>query len=777
MTLRSLARVLRAVPQFVFSPILAGLPMLTLAAADLLWLVFGRRRPPADTRPRLDGVSIVIPTWNGRHHLETHLRSVAAAAAAIPSSEILVVDNASADGTAEMLAARFPEVRVLRMERNLGFGGGSNAGFRAARHDVVVLLNNDMRVDAGFLAPLVEGFSDEKVFAVSCQIFFSDPERLREETGLTQGWWENGSLRVRHRIDDKVSVAFPCFYGGGGSCAFDRRKFFELGGFDGLLAPFYLEDTDLGFQAWKRGWKVLYEPRSVVWHEHRGTIGKRFTPEQIEAVLHKNFVLFAWKNIHEWRRLISHFAFLFAGAALGLPFGDWIKGEALWRAFHQLPGAVRSRWRARNLAAVSDTEAFRRPLGGYFRDRFHEMENAPATPAVLFVSPYPICPPVHGGGVFMLQTIERLAPLCRLHLLVLLDAAHEESAHEDLAARCASAGFLVRLEGQPKQFGSMVPFAVREFASADLEWAIHRTCCLHRIDVVQLEYLPMGQYGADFRRIVTVLFEHDIYFQSIARSMPNLLGVFRRTKAAFEYLRAVRYELRLLPRFDRIQVCSADNRDYLASFLPALRGRIDDDLRAGIDPSRYDFRPQGRDRYTMLFLGSFRHIPNQHALSWFVREVAPRVFAREPRAKLIVIGSDPPPRHSLPDLGDSIELRGFVEDVREPLARCAVFVCPILGGSGVRVKLLEAFAAGIPVVSTRLGAEGLASEDGVLCAIADSPEEFAVRILRMFERPEEAEAMARRARREVETRRSMQAITARLAASYCEAAAVKRRAG
>ena len=96
--------------------------------------------------------------------------------------------------------------------------------------------------------------------------------------------------------------AFPCFYGGGGSCAFDRRKFLELGGFDELFRPFYLEDTDLGYQAWKRGWKVMYQPASVVYHEHRGTIGKKFSAAQIDAVLKKNFILFCWKNIHEWRR-------------------------------------------------------------------------------------------------------------------------------------------------------------------------------------------------------------------------------------------------------------------------------------------------------------------------------------------------------------------------------------------------------------------------------------------------------------------------------------------
>ena len=148
----------------------------------------------------------------------------------------------------------------------------------------------------------------------------------------------------------KVRDLYPCFYGGGGSCAFDRRKFLELGGFDPLLAPFYLEDTDLGYQAWKRGWKVLYQPRSVVYHEHRGTIGKRFTEAQIQAVLKKNFILFAWKNIHEWRRLASHFFFTYAGALVSVVFGDSPGAPSmsgLWRAFLQLPGAMRSRWRAR----------------------------------------------------------------------------------------------------------------------------------------------------------------------------------------------------------------------------------------------------------------------------------------------------------------------------------------------------------------------------------------------------------------------------------------------
>jgi GT2 family glycosyltransferase len=219
---------------------------------------------------------------------------------------------------------------VLALDRNYGFGGGSNAGFRAAKNDVVVLLNSDMRVAPDFLAPLLEGFGDDRVFAVSCQIFFRDPNKPREETGLTEGWWQDGGLKVGHRIDAALSDVFPCFYGGGGSCAFDRRKFLELGGFDDLLAPFYLEDTDLGYMAWKRGWKVLYQPRSIVYHEHRGTIGKRFSEAQIQAVLKKNYLLFCWKNIHEWPRLASHFFFSYGGALLSLAGGYAGPRESGW---------------------------------------------------------------------------------------------------------------------------------------------------------------------------------------------------------------------------------------------------------------------------------------------------------------------------------------------------------------------------------------------------------------------------------------------------------------
>jgi O-antigen biosynthesis protein len=205
-----------------------------------------------------------------------------------------------------------------------------------------------------------------------------------------------------------------------------------------------------------------------------------------------------------------------------------------------------------------------------------------------------------------------------------------------------------------------------------------------------------------------------------------------------------------------------------------MSDRIEDGLRAGIDATRYQPRYTGREPSSMLFLGSFRHQPNLEALEWFSQRVLPRVLERRPEARLVIVGADPPPRHSLPDSAGAIDLVGYVEEVREPLARYAVFLCPVLSGSGVRVKLLEAFAAGMPVVSTRLGAEGLAERDGDLCALADSPEAFADKIVELFEQPERAAEMARRARAEIEANRDMRVMAGRLEASLRKALLEKR---
>jgi glycosyltransferase involved in cell wall biosynthesis len=154
--------------------------------------------------------------------------------------------------------------------------------------------------------------------------------------------------------------------------------------------------------------------------------------------------------------------------------------------------------------------------------------------------------------------------------------------------------------------------------------------------------------------------------------------------------------------------------------------------------------------------------------------VLPRIRERRPGARLLVVGSDPPARHALAGASDAVEIVGFVEDIQAPLQQYAVFVCPILSGSGVRVKLLEAFASGIPVVSTTIGAEGLASEDGAICALADDPAAFADKVAALLSNPASARELAGRARESVVQHRDMRTMTRRLENNYRAAVRQKR---
>ena len=392
------------------------------------------RRPAARRRHRRDS-QLERPRPAG----EVSSRRSSPRCRLIPTTKSSWSTTARPTAAPTSLENRFPQVRLLALARQSRASAAAPTPASAhAANDIVVLLNSDMRVEPDFLAPLLAGFTDEKVFAVSCQIFFSDPNKLREETGLTQGWWEDGRLRVRHR-DRRRSDRdlYPCFYGGGGSCAFDRSKFLELGGFDALLRPVLPRRHRPrlhGLEARLEGALSARKHRlSRAPRHHRQDILAATTSSPSSRRTSCSSAGRTFTN----GRWFSAFLFHVCRRVAQPPVrrrprsGRTLAGLA--RAFLQLPRALASRWRARTLAVVDDTEAFRRPLGGYFRDRF----ACASTPSrdrlrVLFVSPYPICPPMHGGGVFMYQTCRELADLTDVHLIVLLDSPGERAAHDEL---------------------------------------------------------------------------------------------------------------------------------------------------------------------------------------------------------------------------------------------------------------------------------------------------------------------------------------------------------
>jgi len=369
----------------------------------------------------------------------------------------------------------------------------------------------------------------------------------------------------------------------------------------------------------------------------------------------------------------------------------------------------------------------------------------------------------------MYGTLVELTKVCEVHALVNMEYLSQIPAHDELKKICASVATPYCQPYAPPEPASTLPYAIREFREREIAYLLNRIIYLHQIDVVQLEYTVFGQYAGDYQHIVCALFEHDVSFQAIARGFRYIRQPLLQFKAIWEYLRMIRYELGLLSHFDVVQVCTRENREYLESFRPALRGRIQEGLRAGIDATPYEYPGPPRRPCTLLFLGNFRHQPNVTAMQWFAKESLPRIVERYPQTRVIVAGADPPALEVFDNSTGALELPGYIPDIRPLLQQSAVFICPIRSGSGVRVKLLEAFASGIPVVSTYVGAEGLARKDGEFCFLADDPQEFADRVIELFAHPEKGEELARAARQEVMANWDMRAITEKLVASYREA--------
>jgi len=217
-------------------------------------------------------VTVVVVTWEGRHLLGPCLRSLRAQTC---PHRVVVVDNASTDGTAGFLAAEFPEARLVRNPANLGFAGGVAAGLEQVETPYVALLNNDAEADPGWLEALVGALEQhEDAAAVTSRMLLSDRPGILNNTGvllLSSGY---GADRGLGEPDTAYASADEVFGFSGGAAALRTTAVRNVGGFP---RPFFLyyEDTDVAWRLRLAGWTVRYEPGAVVHHRHSATVDQR----------------------------------------------------------------------------------------------------------------------------------------------------------------------------------------------------------------------------------------------------------------------------------------------------------------------------------------------------------------------------------------------------------------------------------------------------------------------------------------------------------------------
>lgn len=223
-------------------------------------------------------LSVVILNWNGRRHLERYLPSVVAHTEG--DAEVVVADNGSTDDSLQWLRLNYPDVRVIRLDRNYGFAGGYNRALREVESEYVLLLNSDVEVTAGWWQPLVEVLDTESDVAAVAPKLLADMERTKfEYAGAAGGFIDYlGYPFCRGRILSNVEEdrgqydnRRDIFWASGAAMCCRRELFESLGGFDEDFFA-HMEEIDLQWRMQLAGWRIVVEPKSVVYHLGGGTL-------------------------------------------------------------------------------------------------------------------------------------------------------------------------------------------------------------------------------------------------------------------------------------------------------------------------------------------------------------------------------------------------------------------------------------------------------------------------------------------------------------------------
>lgn len=248
-------------------------------------------------------VSIIIPVYKNYdmfyQYLEINKKY-------FTGCEVIVMNDYPLENILKPVQKIYPESIVINNKKNLGFASNVNRGVEKSTRNYAMLLNSDVVLkDNSFLKSLEYFRKDKKLFAIG----FAQKERDGKIVGANRGYFKNGLINHSHQLITSAkgrSTFGRNFWAEGGASIFRKKLFINLGRLDELFNPFYWEDIDLSYRAWKTGYKVLYDPTVKVEHHHESTIGKYFDKKKIMKTAFRNQLIFQWKNLTDKNLVLKH---------------------------------------------------------------------------------------------------------------------------------------------------------------------------------------------------------------------------------------------------------------------------------------------------------------------------------------------------------------------------------------------------------------------------------------------------------------------------------------
>jgi len=326
-------------------------------------------------------VSIIVVNYNGKHFLGECFTSLENLDYPRDKFEVILVDNASTDGSVEYIRERFPLIKILQLDKNYGFCKPNNEGAKIARGEYVVLLNNDTVVTKEWLSELVKGVSaDDKVVCCASKMLYCDRKDLINTAGgkitiIGGGFYRGYGDKDGAKYDKREYTGFGC-----GAGVLVKRDFFQgIGGFDeDYFAS--CEEHDLGWKSWLYGYKVLYVPTAVMYHKESATFGTKssFQPVKVYFVT-RNRLYNIIKNLEAKnviRALFISLGFNLYRSAKYMGQGNFASAKAIAKAhvdfIKNLKKALAKRRVVQKNRKLSDSELYKLGVIATLRESISE---------------------------------------------------------------------------------------------------------------------------------------------------------------------------------------------------------------------------------------------------------------------------------------------------------------------------------------------------------------------------------------------------------------------
>lgn len=383
---------------------------------------------------------------------------------------------------------------------------------------------------------------------------------------------------------------------------------------------------------------------------------------------------------------------------------------------------------------------------------------------ILFLSQLLPYPPDAGAKVRAYYTLRWLAEKHQVTLVAFTRNDDSPAAIDHLRTFCHAVHTLPMPRNQvrdgvalAKSLFQQESFIIRRDVVAKMDRLLRRLVSENKFDVVHADQLWMAQYALFVKHMLPVvrlvLDEHNACYQIFERLAQRERNPLKRWLWSREARLLRQYEWDICTRFDHVVTVTPEDTKSLIGLAECNTGNGSKftTIPICLDTRQHPVAtPQG-DGLTILHLGTMFWPPNVEGVLWFVRRVWPKVAAEIPQARFSILGKNPPADIQVLNNQAQFDVIGYVADPQPWLEQAGVFIVPLLSGGGMRVKIIDAWCWGLPVVSTTIGAEGIEYHDGENLLIADSADDYATKVVRVLQDNELSQRLRQNGRRWVET--------------------------